>query len=83
MIADYFVICSGNSERTLKALADALLEEAPDDDRPKGRLEGVARDGWILVDFGDVVVHIMSTERRNYYRLEELWSKGKVVLRLQ
>lgn len=83
MIADYFVICSGNSERTLKALADALLEGAREDERPKGRLEGVARDGWMLVDFGDVVVHIMSPERRNYYRLEELWSKGKVVLRLQ
>lgn len=67
----------------IKALADALLEEAREPNRPKGRLEGGARDGWILVDFGDVVVHIMSPDRRNYYRLEELWSKGKVVLRLQ
>lgn len=83
VIADYFVICSGTSDRMLNALADAVLEGVRSDDRPKGRLEGEARDGWMLVDFGDVVVHLMSPERRNYYRLEELWSKGKVVLHLQ
>ena len=83
VIADYFVICSGTSERMLKALADTVLEGARTEDRPKGRLEGEARDGWMLVDFGDIVVHLMSPDRRNYYRLEELWSKGRVVLRLQ
>lgn len=83
VIADYFVICSGSSERMLKALADAVIDGMRGDDKPRGRIEGEARDGWVLVDFGDVVVHLMSPERRNFYRLEELWSKGKVVLRLQ
>lgn len=83
VIADYFVICTGTSDRMLKALADAVLDGTRGEDRPKGRVEGEERDGWVLVDFGDVVVHLMSPERRNFYRLEELWSKGKVVLHLQ
>lgn len=82
-IADYFVICSGTSERMIKALADDVVEKVREESRSKGRIEGEARNGWILVDFGDVVVHLMSPERRNYYRLEELWSNAKVVLRLQ
>jgi ribosome-associated protein len=83
VIADFFVICTGTSDRMLKALADAVLEAIQKDTHRKGRLEGEPSDGWILVDYGDVVVHLMSPERRNYYRLEDLWSNGKVVLRLQ
>ncbi len=90
VIADYFVICSGTSDRMIKALADAVVEKVREDHigreghtRLKGHLEGESRDGWVLVDFGDVIVHLMSSERRNYYRLEELWSNAKVVLRLQ
>lgn len=49
----------------------------------RGRVEGVPEDGWLLVDFGDIIVHIFSPDRRNYYRLEELWSDGKVLLHLQ
>ena len=83
VIADYFVICTGTSDRMIKALADAVLEGARQEDRPKGRLEGEGRDGWVLVDYGDVVVHLMSPERRNYYRLEDLWNQGKILVRLQ
>jgi ribosome-associated protein len=46
-------------------------------------VEGVPEDGWLLVDFGDIIVHIFSPDRRSYYRLEDLWSDGKVLLHLQ
>lgn len=80
---DYFVLCTGTSDRMLDALAEAVLEEIHKKHRKKGRREGDARDGWVLLDFGDVIVHLFAPEQRNYYRLEELWSAGKVLLRLQ
>jgi ribosome-associated protein len=81
--ADYFVICSGTSERMLKALADDVQDTTREKYKIKGRQEGQPGDGWVLVDYGDVVVHLFSPDRRGYYRLEELWVKGKVLLRLQ
>lgn len=81
--AEYFVICSGTSDRMLRALADEVQEEVRLHYQLKGRLEGEPQDGWMLIDYGDVVVHLLSPERRNYYRLEELWGKGKVLLRVQ
>ena len=83
VIADYFVICSGTSDRMLKALADAVVEKVHKEYQLRVRIEGTARDGWQLVDLGDIVVHLMSPDRRNYYRLEELWSNGKTLIRLQ
>lgn len=83
IFAEYFVICSGTSERMLDALADAAQENVKQRYGLNARVEGQPRDGWILVDFGDVILHLFSPERRNYYRLEELWGKGKVLLRLQ
>jgi ribosome-associated protein len=67
----------------LDALADSVLEEARTRQKKKGRKEGVARDGWLVVDYGDVVVHLFSPDPRAYYQLEELWHAGKVLLRLQ
>ncbi|MGQ9833312.1 MAG: ribosome silencing factor [Candidatus Villigracilaceae bacterium] len=80
---DYFVLCTGTSDRMLDALADAVLEEIHKKHRKKGRREGESRDGWVLLDFGDVIVHLFAPEQRDYYRLEDLWSAGKVLLRLQ
>ncbi|OGO34576.1 MAG: ribosome silencing factor [Chloroflexi bacterium RBG_16_57_11] len=80
---DYFVICSGTSDRMLKALADEVLERVRTMHGMKGRVEGLPQDGWLLIDYVDVVVHLFSPDRRDYYRLEELWGKGKVLLRLQ
>ena len=80
---DYFVICSGTSDRMLKALADEVLERVRTVHGMKGRVEGLPQDGWLLIDYVDVVVHLFSPDRRDYYRLEELWGKGKVLLRLQ
>ena len=83
IFADYFVICSGTSERMLSALADAVVEAMHNEYQLPARIEGQPQDGWLLVDLGDVIVHLMSPDRRNYYRLEELWSQGKILLRLQ
>jgi ribosome-associated protein len=67
----------------LDALADAVLEDVRKKHRKKGKKEGLARDGWVLVDFGDVIVHLFSPDQRDFYDLEELWNEGKVLLRLQ
>lgn len=81
---DYFVICSGASERTLRALSEEIrLQMKRDYDGLLGSVEGEAESGWILVDFGDVIVHLFSEPVRRYYRLEEFWGNGRVVVRLQ
>jgi len=82
-IADYFVICSGTSNRMLDALAVAVREQMRDKHRLKGRVEGLPQNGWMLADYGDVVVHIFSVDQREYYRLEELWGEGKTLVRVQ
>jgi ribosome-associated protein len=83
VFADYFVICSGTSDRMLDALAESVEIHVREKYRIHPRVEGSPRNGWLLVDFGDVILHLFSPDRRNYYRLEELWSKGKVLLHLQ
>lgn len=81
--ADYFVLCSGTSDRMISALADAAIELVKKQYQLNARVEGEAKEGWVLVDFGDVILHLFSPDRRNYYRLEELWNQGKVLLHLQ
>lgn len=84
VFADYFVIVSGESEPQLRALMQAVQLEAKNvgGRLPKG-VEGAPADGWVLVDFGDVVVHIFESEKRAYYDLESLWHRGRVVVRIQ
>jgi ribosome-associated protein len=81
--ADYFVMCTGTSDRMLQGLANDLMKNIRKEKQIHGRVEGAAEDGWILIDFGDVIVHLFSPDRRKYYRLEDLWGKGKILLRLQ
>lgn len=81
--ADYFIICSGTSDRMLDSLADAAVEQTRKKHDLRARVEGSPQNGWLLADFGDVILHLFSPERREYYRLEELWSHGKVLLHLQ
>jgi ribosome-associated protein len=80
---DYFVICNGTSDRMLDALAKGVLEATKKDYKKKGRIEGHPEEGWLVLDYGDVVVHLFSPDQREYYDLEELWSDGKVLLRVQ
>ena len=82
-LADYFVICSGGSERQIEAIADGVIGTLRDEGvRPIGR-EGEAASHWILVDFGSVIVHIFTPPERDYYELEKHWSEAKTILRVQ
>lgn len=84
VVTDYFVICSGTSERQLQAISEGILEQARKQLRAKPRdVEGDRSTGWLLLDFGDVIVHIFSPEKREFYSLEELWRDAKVIVRLQ
>jgi len=67
----------------IQSLVDAAIDQVKKDYRLNARVEGLADDGWMLVDFGDIILHIFSPQRRDYYRLEELWSHGKVLLHVQ
>ena len=82
-LADYFVICSGGSERQLDAIADGIVSGLRDGKvRPIGR-EGTAASHWVLLDFGSVIVHIFTPPERDYYGLEKHWSEAKTILRVQ
>jgi ribosome-associated protein len=80
LMTDFFVICSGNSNVQLRAIADNILEKAKKAGIKDKRVEGYGPGGWILLDYGDVVVHIMMEEERTYYRLEDLWKEAAVVV---
>jgi ribosome-associated protein len=82
-IADYFVICTGESDRQLKAILDAIDEGISKEFGRSARSEGTPDTGWVLLDFGDVVVHIFSVAMRDYYHLERLWSKATPVVVVQ
>ncbi|MDP8904631.1 MAG: ribosome silencing factor [Chloroflexota bacterium] len=82
-MADYFVICSGASERQLGAIADGITSGLRDDGvRPIGR-EGSASAHWLLIDYGSVIVHVMAPPEREFYQLERLWADAPLLLRLQ
>jgi ribosome-associated protein len=74
---DYFVICSGRSDRQVKAIHDAIHEGMK---KQHGvlpeRVEGLAQARWVLMDYLDVVVHVFTPETREYYRLEQLWGEA-------
>ncbi|MGC8633158.1 MAG: ribosome silencing factor [Candidatus Limnocylindrales bacterium] len=81
-LADYFVICSGGSERQLGAIADGIAEGLKADGvLPLGR-EGASGAHWVLLDFGAVIVHIFAPPERDYYQLEKLWSDAPTVVRV-
>jgi|HigsolmetaGSP11D_1036233.scaffolds.fasta_scaffold60970_1 ribosome-associated protein len=76
ILADYFVICSGTSSTHLKALADSVEEKAAEAGYTMLHKEGYNSFRWILLDYGEVVVHIFHDEDRKFYNLERLWSDG-------
>jgi len=81
--ADYFVIASGQTVRQLEALFDSLNRGLADNGvKPLGR-EGEADSGWVLLDYGSVVVHLFAPEERAYYDLEGLWHAATPVVRIQ
>jgi ribosome-associated protein len=80
---DYFIICTATSNRMLNALADGVIDKTRIEHNKKGRIVGTADSGWMIIDYGDIVVHIFDAILRRYYKMEELWDEGKVLLRLQ
>jgi ribosome-associated protein len=75
--ADYFVICTGRTDRQTRAIHDAIhLGMKSDHGLLPSRVEGVSEARWILLDYLDVVVHIFTPETREYYRLEQLWGEA-------
>lgn len=80
---DYFVLCTGPSERTLKALAEEVRKKMKEDFDRFADVEGEAESGWLLLDYGDVVVHLFSAAVRQYYALEDLWEGGQVLVSLK
>jgi ribosome silencing factor RsfS/YbeB/iojap len=73
LIADYFLICHGNSDKQVQAIAREIKERANENNIPVKRLEGFDEARWILVDLGDVIVHVFHKDERSYYNLERLW----------
>lgn len=73
-VADRFVICSGQSVPHVKALADEVEEKLSESGIDPLRIEGYSTASWILMDYGDVVVHIFTGEAREFYNLDRLWA---------
>jgi len=83
LMADFFIIASGTSGIHIRALADAIVEGLAESPVKRKRMEGYEEASWVLLDYGDVVAHILSPSQRDYYKLESYWSgaeKGSPVL---
>lgn len=79
---DYFVICNGESERQLRAISDEIDEMLSNEGISTRRHQGNVSSGWIILDLGDIVVHIFSPEEREFYALEDMWDKASTVLKI-
>ncbi|MBC7234525.1 MAG: ribosome silencing factor [Chloroflexi bacterium] len=83
LIADYFVIATGESERQLRTMSRSLEQEIKEKHHIAPlSIEGTASAGWILLDYGSVVVHLFSERQRKRYNLEEFWSNARTVVRI-
>ena len=78
-ITDYFVICTGNSNTQIKALADELDMKTSEKGLPPTSIEGFSEASWIVMDYASVIVHIFNRESREFYNLEKLWNDSEVV----
>jgi len=81
--ADYFVICSGDSERQIKAIYEEIGHILKRAGILPHHHEGTIDSGWLLIDFGDVIVHIFTSFEREHYQLDMLWSRASTVVRIQ
>lgn len=81
--ADYFVICSGDSTRQIEAIWQEIRETLKRDRVIPHHIEGAADSGWILLDLGEVIIHIFSPSQRDYYQLDELWHEATPIIRIQ
>lgn len=81
--ADYFVVLSADNMRLINALVGDIILQLKKEGILLGHKEGTSESGWILLDYGNVIIHIFSPEEREYYRLEELWNEAIPLLQVQ
>ena len=81
--ADYFVVCSGESERQIRAIYDEIEHILKKEGILPHHAEGTVDSGWLLLDFGGVIVHIFAPFEREYYQLDRLWSQAVQIIRIQ
>lgn len=79
VMADYFIIASGSNRNQVRALVDNVEEELGKAGYSVKQREGYETGSWVLLDFGDVIVHIFDNENRLFYDLERIWRDGKIV----
>lgn len=79
LLADYFLICSANSERQINAIIDEVVDKEEESGVTVKRIEGKDGAKWVLIDLGDVIVHVFSNAERAFYNLEKLWSDAPLV----
>jgi ribosome-associated protein len=83
ILADYFILCSANSERQLRALSGDISKQLKAEAGRPLNVEGESESGWVLIDYGDVVVHLFLPAVRDYYALEELWQQAQRIVHIQ
>ena len=81
--ADYFVICNGETNRQIQAIYDEVTHMLKKEGILPHHHEGTVDSGWLLLDFGDVIVHIFASFEREYYQLDKLWSQASPIVRIQ
>ena len=79
---DYFIICNGESERQLKAICDNIHTVLVQEHISPRRQQGSVVSGWVIIDLGDIIVHIFDQDTREFYGLEEMWDKGSTVIKI-
>ena len=83
LLTDYFILCNADSTPQFRAIVNEVDKRATQAGSRRLHLEGEPESGWILLDYGRVVVHVFDPELRAYYNLEELWNKARLVVRVQ
>lgn len=83
VIADYFVIATADNDRQMKAIADDIQKYLKRHRILPLGVEGTAESGWILLDYNGVIIHLFNSATRDFYRLEKLWEKAPIVVRMQ
>ena len=79
VLADYFIICNGSNESQVRALVDNAEEELAKEGFQVKQTEGQGLGNWVLMDFGDIIIHVFDKENRLFYDLERIWRDGKVM----
>ncbi|HEX8917268.1 MAG TPA: ribosome silencing factor [Chloroflexota bacterium] len=82
-LADFFVIATGTSDRQIRAISSGIQDGMDEEDIHLLRQEGMPEDGWVLLDYGQIIVHIFGAEQRAYYDLERRWNEAPTLLKIQ